>query len=105
MSDSTVLKQIDVSLEALVETLDALDHPGFDVDSADGKVTLEFEDGAVLIVNRQAAAAQIWLAEPRGGWHFTWDGSAWRCDKRGVELLESLEALVSAKLGEPFSLR
>jgi len=105
VSDDIVLKQIAVTLDALVEKLDALDHDGFDVDSADGKVTLEFEDGSVIIVNRQSAASQIWLAEPRGGWHFDWDGSAWHCDKRGVELLETLENLLSEKFGERIELR
>jgi CyaY protein len=105
MSDSKLLDQIDATLVALVETLDALDHDAFDVDSADGKVTLEFDDDSVLIVNRQAAVAQIWLAEPAGGWHYSWDGSAWLCDRRGVELLESLEELISAKVGERIVLR
>ena len=104
-SDADVLKQIDTTLEALVETLDALDHQAFDVDCGDGKLTFEFEDGVVFIVNRQAAASQIWLAEPRGGWHFDWDGAAWHCDKRGVELLETLEGLLADKLGEQIVLR
>lgn len=103
--DTAVLKQIVVTLDALVETLDALDHDALDVDSADGKVTLEFEDGSVIIVNRQSAANQIWLAEPRGGWHFDWDGTAWLCDKRGVELLATLEELLAAKVGERIALR
>jgi CyaY protein len=104
-SDAALLKQIDVTLDALVETLDALDHDAFDVDCGDGKVTLEFEDGMKLIVNRQSAANQIWLAEPGGGWHFDWDGTAWHCDKRGVELLETLELLLSGKVGEAIALR
>jgi len=105
MPDLTLKQQIDATLEALVERLDALDHDAFDVDSSDGKVTIEWEDGVVFIVNRQSAADQIWLAEPRGGWHFDWDGSVWRCDKRGVELLETLEGLLSAKAGETIALR
>lgn len=106
MSDArAVQQQIDATLDALVRRLDEADHDAFDVDTADGKVTLEFEDGTVYIVNRQGAADQIWVAEPGGGWHFDWDGTRWVCDKRGVELLESLEALLAAKLGEPLPLR
>ncbi|MDG2147923.1 MAG: iron donor protein CyaY [Planctomycetota bacterium] len=103
--DNKVLKQITVTLDAIVATLDALDHDGFDVDSSDGKVTFEFEDGSVIIANRQSASNQIWLAEPRGGWHFDWSGSDWRCDKRGVELLETLEGLLSEKVSEQIALR
>ncbi len=103
--DEAVLKQVVVTLDALVERLDALDHEAFDVDSADGKVTLEFEDGTIFIINRQSAANQIWLAEPGGGWHFDWTGSQWQCDKRSIELLAALEQLLSAKLGEEIALR
>jgi CyaY protein len=99
------LRQIDRTLEALAERFDALDHDRLDVDIADGKLTIEFEDGTVLIVNRQGAASQIWLAEPGGGWHFDWDGESWRCGKRGVELVANLEELISSRLGEPISLR
>ena len=103
--DPTLVQRIDETLEHLVETLDALDHDAFDVDSADGKVVLEFVDGPPLIVSRQGAANQIWLAEPAGGWHFDWDGQAWRCDKRGVELHETLGGLLSARTGDTIRLR
>lgn len=105
MGDHSILQQIDATLEGLVERLDALDLDAFDVDSSDGKVTIECEDGTVFIVNRQGAADQIWLAEPRGGWHFDWDGGRWLCDKRGVELLETLEGLLAAKAGQDVPLR
>ncbi|MFT7465302.1 MAG: CyaY protein [Pseudohongiellaceae bacterium] len=105
MPDATLAQQIAATLNALVERLDELEHDGFDVDSTDGKVTLEFDDGTMVIVNRQAAADQIWLAEPRGGWHFDWDGTSWLCDKRGDELLAALETLLEAKLGERIALR
>lgn len=104
MAHPDALKQIDRTLDALVQRLDDLDHEAFDVDAADGKVTLEFEGGPPIIVNRQSAADQIWLAEPRGGWHFDWDGERWLCDKRGVELLASLEDLLEARLGERLDL-
>ncbi|GJM23264.1 MAG: hypothetical protein DHS20C15_31790 [Planctomycetota bacterium] len=105
MAHPDARRQIDRTLEALVQRLDELDHEAFDVDAADGKVTFEFDGGPPIIVNRQSAADQIWVAEPRGGWHFDWDGSSWLCDKRGVELHASLEALLEARLGERLVLR
>lgn len=105
MAHPDARRQIDRTLDALVQRLDELDHEAFDVDASDGKVTFEFDDGPPIIVNRQSAADQIWVAEPRGGWHFDWDGSAWHCDKRGVELHASLEELLKARLGEALVLR
>lgn len=105
MAHADARKQIDLTLEALLTRLDELDHQAYDVDASDGKLVLEFDGGPPIIVNRQAAADQIWLAEPGGGWHFDWNGEQWLCDKRGVELLASLEELLAGRLGEPVSLR
>lgn len=104
--DDQTLRRINATFDALERRFDDIDHQAFDVDSGDGKLTLDFEDGAPLIISRQSAAGQIWVAEPRGGWHFTWDDErgAWVCDKRDVELIASLEDLIEAKLGERLTL-
>jgi len=106
MPTPEVLKQIDATFDRLLASLDALDHDELDIDAGDGKLMIEFESGGgPLIVSRQSAADQIWLAEPGGGWHFSWDGAAWHCDKRGVELAANLEELLTARLGEAIKLR
>jgi len=99
------LKQIDETLEALLMRFDELDHDGFDVDSGDGKLTVEMEaDGKQFILSRQRATGELWLAEPRGGWHFAWNGEQWICDKRGVELVATLQGHISEALGETIEL-
>lgn len=96
---------VDETLEHFTAKLDALESEEFEVDLADGKLVIEFESGVKLIVSRQGAASQIWLAEPKGGWHYNLQGEHWICDKRGVELAESLEKLVSTYLGRPIRLK
>jgi CyaY protein len=105
LSNPDTLKQIDATMESLMRRIDELDHEGFDADAADGKIVLECENGDHLILSRQSATAQIWLAEPSGGWHFDWDGTHWMCDKRGIELLQTLEDLLAARIGETIDLR
>jgi CyaY protein len=39
---------------------------------------LNFDDGSKIIVNRHGAAKEMWVAAKSGGFHFRWDGSAWR---------------------------
>ncbi len=94
----------DRTMELLVRKIDALDLEDADVDASDGKLEIVFDDGTKFIVSRQSAANQLWLAEPSGGWHFNYVEGKWTCDKRGVGLLESLEALLAGKAGRPIRL-
>jgi CyaY protein len=90
---------IDATLSDLTRRLDALDRDDLDTEQSDGKVVVEFEDGTKIIVSRQGATGQIWLAEPNGGWHFDYRTDKWICDKRGVELFENLSSLISDRVG------
>lgn len=99
------MQQIEKTMESLMRRFDELDHEGFDADATDGKITIEFESGECFILTRQSAADQIWMAEPAGGWHFSWNGTYWMCDKRSIELIQTLEDLIAARIGEPIDLR
>jgi len=91
--------QAGTALEALER---ALENAGEDLDyelKAGGILEIEFEDGSKIIVNRHAAAREIWVAARSGGFHYRWDGQAWRNTRDGSELFEALSALVSGQLG------
>jgi CyaY protein len=80
----------------------ALEQSGIDADfelKEGGVLELEFDNGSKIIVNRQAAAREIWVAARSGGFHFRWDGSAWRDTRDGSELFAALSRLVSAQSG------
>lgn len=104
MSDLSIARVIDSTLSDLYESLDRLDHDAIDLEMGDGKLQIEFDDGVKLIVSRQSAADQIWLAEPEGGWHYSLRDGRWIDDKRGVDLVTSLEELITARVGEAVSL-
>jgi CyaY protein len=90
---SRALEQIEAALEASgVEA---------DIESKEGGVLqVEFEDGSVIIVNRHAAAREIWVAARSGGFHFRWDGGCWRDTRDGTELFAALSRLASAQSGQ-----
>ena len=90
----TALKQIETGLEASGADLD------FAMVSA-GVLEIEFADGGKIIVNRHGAAKEMWVAARSGGYHFRWDGNAWRDTRGNAELMAALSALVSAQAGEP----
>src|SRR6478672_12524530 len=94
--------------EALRSIERALDQSGVDADvelKEGGVLEVEFADGSKIIVNRHGAAREIWVAARSGGFHFRWDGSAWRDTRDGSELFAALSKLVSAQGGQPVLLR
>lgn len=95
--------EFDAQARVTLETLErALENCGEDLDfelKAGGILEIEFEDGSKIIVNRHAAAREIWVAARSGGFHYRWDGQAWRNTRDGSELLAALSGLVSAQLG------
>jgi CyaY protein len=88
--------------EALRSIERALDQSGVDADielKEGGVLELEFGNGSKIIVNRHGAAREIWVAARSGGFHFRWDGAAWRDTRDGAELFSALSKLVSAQSG------
>src|SRR5574343_948063 len=93
-----VLARIEAALEASGADLD------FEL-AAGGVLEIEFADDSKIIVNRHAVAKEIWVAARAGGFHFRWDGAAWRDTRDNAELLEKLSALASQQAGESVDLR
>ncbi|QKV58089.1 MAG: iron donor protein CyaY [Dechloromonas sp.] len=92
---------------ALARIEAALEATGADIDfelAAGGVLEIEFADGSKIIVNRHGVAREIWVAARAGGFHFRWDGLAWRDTRDGVELLIKLSALASQQAGEVVNL-
>jgi CyaY protein len=86
----------------------ALEQSGVDADvelKEGGVIEVEFADGSRMVINRHAAAREIWVAARAGGFHFRWDGAAWRDTRDGAELFAALSRLVSAHSGQPVILR
>ena len=103
MDERVFEAQATAAFEALEQALEATDldfelKPG-------GVLEIEFDDGAKIIVNRHGAAREIWVAAPSGGFHYRWDGAAWRDTRSGNELFSALSELVSKGLGRSVRLR
>ena len=83
---------------------EAIDGCGVDIDyeNVSGILTLEFNDDTKVILNRQTAVRQVWLAARSGGFHFYFDAETgnWLCDSNGVELEQMLSDVCSAQSGE-----
>lgn len=94
--------------QALSRIEAALEETGVDADvelKPGGVIEIEYADGSKMIINRHAAAREIWVAARAGGFHFRWDGGAWRDTREGTELFAALSKLVSAQSGQPVRLK
>lgn len=87
-------------IEAAVEA--AAEVAGLDIDlhlKTGGILEMEFEDGSKMIINRQSAAREIWVAAKSGGFHFLYDGYRWVDTRDGGELFAALSRMVGAQSG------
>ncbi len=105
ISESEFNRHID---ETLLKIEEAIDESGAEIDyeNVSGILTLTFEDGSQIIINRQTPARQLWVAAKSGGHHFdfeTTEGS-WIRDRDRAPLFEILSALASDQAGESVAL-
>ncbi len=85
--------------ENLFESLDqALENcaADLDVEASSGLLTITCEGtGTQIVVSRQPAMAQIWMAAKSGGFHFNYDGGVWRCSTTAQTLQDMLSEALS----------
>ncbi|HTP60558.1 MAG TPA: iron donor protein CyaY [Burkholderiales bacterium] len=98
-------KLAEIALAALERAFEQ-DAPQADVQpKGAGVLEIEFENGSRMVVNRHGAAREIWVAARSGGFHFRYDGAAWRDTRSGSELFAALSRLASEQAGAPVTLR
>ncbi|MHB8454926.1 MAG: iron donor protein CyaY [Acidiferrobacterales bacterium] len=105
MNEAEFNRKAEATLLRIEQAVEAC---GADIDfenSAD-ILTLEFADGSKIIVNKQGAAAQIWVAARSGGYHYAYQttGNRWVNDQSGAELFSELSRLVSEQASETVTL-
>lgn len=85
----------------LARVEDAIDRLEQDVDAqrAGNVLSVELESGEKVVVNLQQPMHEIWVAARSGGFHYRWDGAAWRDTRSGEELFAALERIVGEPLG------
>ena len=99
MTETEFNQEVDATFMKIEAALDA-HYADIDYETASGILTLEFEDGSKIIVNRQGATQEIWVAAKSGGYHYRWNEGAWRNTRDGSELLASLSSYISLQSGE-----
>ena len=105
MNDSEFEVASSAALTALEQAFEA-EAPDADLQfKGEGVLEVEFPDGSKMIINRHGAAREIWVAARSGGFHFRFDGQAWRDTRDGTDLFAAVSGLASAQYGAPLQLR
>lgn len=95
------------TLEALFEYICEYDAiSDLDADLIDGVLRIDFDNGAVVILNRQEPLKQLWLASPEGPAHFTYEmqREEWVDERTGESLSQSLSRIFSLQTGIPVTI-
>ncbi len=82
--------------DTLLRIEQGIEESGADIDfeAAGGILTLEFANGTKIIVNKQGAARQIWVAAKSGGYHYGFVDGQWINDQGGGELMSELSRFI-----------
>jgi CyaY protein len=79
----SLYNQIEVILDHLIEAQQA----PLDYENSSGVITIDCEDSDTkVIITRQQANQQIWVAAKSGGFHCVDNEGLWRCTKTGETL-------------------
>ncbi len=103
MDEREFMTAADAELARIETALDVASESGvadFDVETKPGGVIeIEFANGSKIILNRHAAAREIWLAAKSGGYHFRPEGGRWLGTRDGEELLAAVSRTLSEQAG------
>lgn len=88
-----------LSIEQQVEDADT----ELDFEMSSGILTLTAENGSKIIINRQVATLEIWVAARSGGFHLGWQDDVWFCQSTGETLQALLTRVVVEQGGEKIS--
>ncbi|QDX28643.1 iron donor protein CyaY [Dickeya poaceiphila] len=101
MNDSEFHQLADALMLKLEEMLDRFDGDAdIDYETNGGVMTLSFENGSKIVINRQEPMHQVWLATKNGGYHFDYQNGRWICDRSGNDFMTLLAQACSEQSGE-----
>ena len=87
--------------ETLIAIEDAVENSGTDLDyeTVNDILTLTCPDGSAIIITRQSATRQLWVAAKSGGFHFDMTPGTWVCDTDGETLAVKLGSICRSQAG------
>ncbi len=97
---NTTVDRLLLAIEDALETQDA----DIDMETTAGILTLTFSNGSKVIINRQSAMREVWVAARSGGFHLGRNETGWFCSSSGETLPELLSRVCSEQAGQRVSI-
>lgn len=90
-----IMKQVELQADSWFDDLD------IDVEATrnGGVLTLVFDAGAQIVINGQPPLQEMWVAAPRGGFHYRLEDGTWRDTRGGPDLAQALSEICSEAAG------
>ncbi|MCK5696713.1 MAG: iron donor protein CyaY [Gammaproteobacteria bacterium] len=95
-----IIEQLIIEIEDELEELDN----GIDYESSDGILTIFMVNKSQIIINRQTAALQLWLAAKSGGYHFDYKDNDWYDDRSNETFSDALNRCLTEQANERIQL-
>ncbi len=99
MHDSEFHQLVDQLMLNIEQTVDCYLGDS-DYERSEGTLTLTLENGSKIIINRQEALQQVWLAAKTGGYHFNYQDKHWCCVRSGKPFFALLSEIIALQCGE-----
>ena len=100
MNDKEFHDRVDAILLKVEDSTDAL-ALDVDVDSSSGTLAITFDNGSAIIMSRQSATQELWVAARSGGFHLRFTEDKWFCDTSGEALETLINRVFSEQSGSP----
>ncbi len=70
-----------------------------DLENSSGVLTIGFPNGSTIVVSRQIATHEIWVAAKSGGFHLKLVAGDWMCATTSENLSQLVSRVISEQLG------
>ena len=98
MDDSQFQEIVDDEFVRIEDRVDELELD-IDVNASGGVLTFTLDSGSSVILSRQIASHEIWVAAKSGGFHLKKADGGWRCDNTDESLEQLLNRVFMEQVG------
>lgn len=104
LTEADFNKQVDLVQDRIEHAIDAC-NLDLEMEHMEGSLILQLGDGARVVIGRQPASREVWLAAPGATLHFGFDpDEGWMSDSDGETLGEVLGRILGDLVGDELEL-